>query len=1331
MGTVFRAADLVTGSPVAIKVLAQHHSQASDRERFLREASILASLRHPGIVSHVDHGFCAPDVPFLVMEWLTGEDLASYLGRVRLSLAQSLTLARRVAEALATAHQHGVVHRDLEPSNLFLRHGELEDVVILDFGVARYQAHGPAVTGTGVVVGTPEYMAPEQARGQRHVGSSADVFSPGCVLFECLAGHPPFAAEHLTAVLAKILFEEAPRLRAVRPGASSALDALVGSMLAKDPRHRPADASVLARELRRLEGLDGADELLLARTVEMPGALTGREQALVSIVLASPPESLGGGGSLRRGVALAAPPSPLPLPAALALGGRVEQLADGSLVATMTAAGSATDLAVQAARYALALHERWPQAAIALTTGRGQLQASVPVGEAIDRAAQLLHAARALAANKPERGRARDGVSVDALTAGLLDQRFEIALERCPRGELRTLLGESAHKNSTRHLLGRPTPCVGREQELGLLESVLHTSIEESRSRAVLVVGPPGVGKTRLWHELLRRFQARQDLVNEGELLLGRGDPLASERPYGLLNQAVRRLCGAWSLSEPQALREALLRHIGDQLEPAAAAHVVTFLCEMCGISVAEDVDSELAAAHKDPQRMAEQIRLAFSDFVRARCAIRPVLFIAEDLHWADPQSVQILGDVLVELADQPLVVLGLARPQVRERFSGLWSGQVQEVPLRALGKKACERLIQHVLNIGNGDVDPALVARLTEQSAGNALYLEELIRATADGRSDVPETVLAMLQARIQPLAPELRRVLRAASVFGTTFWQGGVLALLGPGATSDELAHHVQALFSLEIIERQRVSRYPGEAQYGFRQGLLRDAVYGLLTDEDRQIGHLLAARYLEQSGETEPLVLIGHYERAGQPEQAFAHFQKAGDTARRLCLFAAAQQHYQHALAGLRKRSAQDPEPRPEQAQEAHRQRIDLIVKLVETMTVSDRRADLLPLLAEAEAALQALAAPEGAVLSRADEIRKAWIDYLAGRVHYFSGNPSESLRYYRKVLPIAQRSKKRELLAYPAALVGTALMNQGYADRAEHWLQQSLAPLEQIGDRWEWLRAMGYLGIAHAVQGRGKEGWAILAGMQQQAADNSHLTSLASGLTAACCLFTGETELAIVHARKVEALYDELKDPVHLFAAFCTAAWSLALEGEPVESRRYMAQAEALGRELGGRVVLFDWCLAGLAEAAAALGDRALTERLAEQVMVLALRLDSRLSLGIVERALGLVKALHGGADAEVDEPLLASRAAFREGQVRTQEAMTEAAWALVHKQRGDLMAEARFGSAVAQLGRYGCTRAVSYAEHCWRSGRPSALRTAVARAACVRSGSDGHSVQDAS
>jgi serine/threonine protein kinase len=118
MGTVFRARDLQTGAEVAVKVLAQPHIQPADRERFLREASILAALRHPGIVSHVDHGFCAPGVPFLVMEWLLGEDLARYLSHTRLKLAQSVELARRIAEGLAAAHDQGVVHRDLKPSAL-------------------------------------------------------------------------------------------------------------------------------------------------------------------------------------------------------------------------------------------------------------------------------------------------------------------------------------------------------------------------------------------------------------------------------------------------------------------------------------------------------------------------------------------------------------------------------------------------------------------------------------------------------------------------------------------------------------------------------------------------------------------------------------------------------------------------------------------------------------------------------------------------------------------------------------------------------------------------------------------------------------------------------------------------------------------------------------------------------------------------------------------------------------------------------------------------------------------------------------------------------------
>src|SRR5262249_29851813 len=145
---------------------------------------------------------------FLAMQWLDGETLAQCLARGPLALADAIRLTQRVAEALAFAHQHGVLHRDLKPTNLFLPGGSVDRVQILDFGIARRLATSRAVTRTGMIVGTPEYMAPEQARGVRDLTPAVDFFSFGCVLYECLTGEPPFVAEHVAAVLVRILFEE-------------------------------------------------------------------------------------------------------------------------------------------------------------------------------------------------------------------------------------------------------------------------------------------------------------------------------------------------------------------------------------------------------------------------------------------------------------------------------------------------------------------------------------------------------------------------------------------------------------------------------------------------------------------------------------------------------------------------------------------------------------------------------------------------------------------------------------------------------------------------------------------------------------------------------------------------------------------------------------------------------------------------------------------------------------------------------------------------------------------------------------------------------------------
>ena len=251
VGWVYRAMDSLSGEFVALKVL--HDDSAENLQRFSREAEVLASLRHPGIVSYIDHGSAPGGRPFLAMEWLDGESLAQRLARQPLSLEEALALLRSSAEALAAAHAEGVIHRDIEPSNLFLRHGNPGDVVVLDFGLARYAPLSSSLTTSQRVLGTHGYMAPEQVSAQHPITPSTDIFSLGCVIYECLAGKPAFCAPHFVSALAKILFTEPEPLASLRPELPSALQPLLERMLAKAPECRFPEASSLVAALKQLQ----------------------------------------------------------------------------------------------------------------------------------------------------------------------------------------------------------------------------------------------------------------------------------------------------------------------------------------------------------------------------------------------------------------------------------------------------------------------------------------------------------------------------------------------------------------------------------------------------------------------------------------------------------------------------------------------------------------------------------------------------------------------------------------------------------------------------------------------------------------------------------------------------------------------------------------------------------------------------------------------------------------------------------------------------------------------------------------------------------------------
>ncbi|MDO9022618.1 MAG: response regulator [Deltaproteobacteria bacterium] len=237
MGAVFQARDVIRGEDVALKFLVDS-GRSSDR--FERECAILARLDHPRVVRYREHGVTLDGDPFLVMDWLHGEDLAARLARGTLSPDEAARVLRHAAEALAVAHAAGVVHRDVKPSNLFLVDGEIDRLALIDFGVARGPDPG-VFTMPGEILGTPGYLAPEQVEDAAAATARSDVFSLGCSVYASLVGHVPFRGATAMASLASLLRDDLTSVRALRPDVPPALDALLTAMLSRDPAARPRD----------------------------------------------------------------------------------------------------------------------------------------------------------------------------------------------------------------------------------------------------------------------------------------------------------------------------------------------------------------------------------------------------------------------------------------------------------------------------------------------------------------------------------------------------------------------------------------------------------------------------------------------------------------------------------------------------------------------------------------------------------------------------------------------------------------------------------------------------------------------------------------------------------------------------------------------------------------------------------------------------------------------------------------------------------------------------------------------------------------------------------
>jgi class 3 adenylate cyclase len=426
-------------------------------------------------------------------------------------------------------------------------------------------------------------------------------------------------------------------------------------------------------------------------------------------------------------------------------------------------------------------------------------------------------------------------------------------------------------------------PLVGRSRELAMLDSIWERAAAELRPHLVTIVGPTGIGKSRMAAEIVSRIEATGARSVRGRCL-----------PYGQTGyrafaEQVRQVTGIFESdpsSEATAKLEARVRVL---LGSDEAAEMTRLLGTMIGLGSGDEPAEEPVQLFFAARRFVEQVALE-----------QPTVFVFEDIHWADPAQLDLLEYLASHVRDAPATFLALARSELLEVRPGWGSGVLgaTTIPLETLSAVDSASIASYLLS-GGGDL--SAVERLVEVAEGNPLFIEELAASLLDrGPSDeLPTTVRAAIASRIDALPADARATLLAASVVGKHFWPG-VLHSFGDLAGVDEA---LGALESRDLIRREPSSQVQGEAEFSFKHILIREVAYSTLPRAERKGRHAAVARYVEDVADdrTRNLawLLAHHWREAGEPERSVPYLITAAELANEQLAFHHAVQLYGSAL------------------------------------------------------------------------------------------------------------------------------------------------------------------------------------------------------------------------------------------------------------------------------------------------------------------------------------------------------------------------------------------------------------------------------------------------
>jgi serine/threonine protein kinase/tetratricopeptide (TPR) repeat protein len=946
MATVYRAYQPSMDRHVAIKVIrASILNEPTLRERFRREARLIARLEHPHLLPVYDFDG-DHDPPYIVMRFLEGGTLKQVLAQGELPFGEMVYMLKQVAAALDYAHRQGVVHRDLKPSNIMIdREG---NAFVTDFGIARAAGSQEQLTEAGNLIGTPAYMSPEQARGDADVGAAADLYALGAMVFEMLAGTPPFRHESSLGVLMAHLNEAVPNASERNPKLPAAVDRVLRTALAKEKGARHPSAEALVAELAvalkaprsdaptrlqsltqtiSLDQLRAFDAKSKAPKRETPSSATPSEQQrqmttvyLDVSELAGVLYELGNDAEKTRarmeslwarfdeiareegGVIQSRTED-----VGLALWGRA-RIREDDPERAIRAALRMRDLALQETRPLFGAtweptEENPLPFAAGITTGPVLLERAGESGTYTASGATITLAGRIKEAAPP--GTVLVAHDTFSQVFGVFSAHAHEPLRIRGRKDpievyVVVAVKPRAFRLKARGIEGVETKMIGREIELRLLQEALTLTIEDGETQVVTVVGEAGVGKSRLLYE----FASWSELIDTTFWLFeARATQPSMLQPYSMTRDLFSFRFQILDSDSLEVVHRKLVEGVAGFLGPGSEDEA-----GLIGQLVGFDFSGvpAVAEALKDTEGFRRRALQYLGELFTAASKRHPVVIHLEDIHWADDRSLDLINNLVRENEKLPLFVLCMARPSLYERRPQWGEGQRfhERIQLDPLSQLSSRRLVRELLK-KMPEVPPELRDLVVERADGNPFYIEELIKALIDDRVIVkgeeqwsvdatrlsavriPTTLTGVLQSRLDSLPLPLQQLLQRASVVGRIFWDAAAVALSGDaGLGEDDVQTMLEDLRQREMILRREESGFAGTVEFVFRHAILRDVTYETLVPRQRRALHKQVGDWLLQMGGERAneltLLVASHYERAGEAVLASEQLLHAGEAA-----------------------------------------------------------------------------------------------------------------------------------------------------------------------------------------------------------------------------------------------------------------------------------------------------------------------------------------------------------------------------------------------------------------------------------------------------------------